>query len=77
MPLLPTIRRPAWVIAFLATYLATHPVYAAAQRAAYDLPVLWGKSWLIGYSLLFLCILLGMLAILIPSMRTMLRKKDS
>ena len=40
------------------------------------MPVLWGKSWLIGYALLFLGILLGMLAVLIPSMRKVLRKKD-
>jgi hypothetical protein len=41
------------------------------------LPILWAKSWLIGYALLFLGILLGMLAVLIPSMRKVLRKKDT
>ena len=38
--------------------------------------MLWGKSWLIGYALLFLGILLGLLAVLIPSMRKVLRKKE-
>jgi hypothetical protein len=78
MPLLPTIRRGTLVIAFIASLLMTHAAHAAAHGAALNLPVLWGKdSWLIGYALLFLGILLGMLAVLIPSLRKPLRKKDS
>jgi hypothetical protein len=40
------------------------------------LPVLFAKSWAIGYALVFLGILLGLLAVTIPSMRKALRKKD-
>ena len=40
------------------------------------LPVLFGKSWAIGYALVFLGILLGLVAVTTPSMRTSLRKKD-
>ncbi len=38
--------------------------------------VLLAKSWLAGYGLVFLCVLLGLLAVLIPSMRKTLRSKD-
>ena len=76
MPLLPTLRRGTLVIAFLTTHLVAHTAHAASLSAALQLPVLWGKSWLIGYALLFLGILLGLLAVLIPSMRKALRKKD-
>ena len=77
MPLLSSIRRNMLVIAFFATLFFTHTAHAAAQRAALHLPVLWGKSWLLGYALLFLGILLGLLAVLIPSMRKVLRKRDA
>ena len=40
------------------------------------LPVLFAKSWAIGYALVFLCILLGLLAVTIPGMRKALRKRD-
>lgn len=73
---LSAIRRNILLIVFLAVLLIAHTAQAASERVALDLPVLWGKSWLIGYALLFLCILLGMLAVLIPSMRKVLRKKD-
>jgi hypothetical protein len=77
MPLLLTIRRSTLVIAFITSLLMTHTAHAAAHGATLNLPVLWGKdSWLIGYALLFLAILLGMLALLIPSLRKPLRKKD-
>ena len=72
-----TIRRNILVTTFLAALFFTHAAHAAAQRAALHLPVLWGKSWLIGYALLFVGILLGLLAVLIPSMRKVLRKKDA
>jgi len=42
-----------------------------------DAPLLIAKSWLIGQSIVGLCILLGMLAVLIPSMRKVVRKKTS
>jgi hypothetical protein len=77
MPLFPTIRRCTLVIAFIASHLVTLTAHAASENVGARLPVLWGKSWLIGYALLFLGILLGMLAVLIPSMRKALRKKDN
>ncbi len=40
------------------------------------LPPLLAKSWALGYSLVFLGILLGMLAVLIPSFRKSVRKRD-
>jgi hypothetical protein len=77
MSQLSSLRRHVLVIVFFAALLLTHTACAASERAVLDLPVLWGeKSWMIGYALLFLGILLGMLALLIPSMRKVLRKKD-
>ncbi len=76
MSQLPSIRRPLLVVALLAMVLWTPTVQAAPGCVAAAWTPLWAKSWLIGYSLLFLAILLGMLAILIPSMRKVLRKKD-
>ena len=51
---------------------------ARASEVPYEpaLPVLLGKSWALGYTLVFLGILLGLLAVLIPSMRKPLRKRD-
>jgi len=73
----PALRRHLLVIVLSALLLAAHTAPAAAAApAALALPVLCGKSWMIGYALLFLGILLGMLALLIPSMRKVLRKKD-
>ena len=74
----PALRRHLLVIVLSALLLAAHtaPAAAAAPPAALTLPVLCGKSWMIGYALLFLGTLLGMLALLIPSMRKVLRKKD-
>ena len=40
------------------------------------MPVLLAKSSAMGYSLVFLGILLGMLAVLIPSLRKAVRKKE-
>lgn len=51
------------------------PAAASARGMIGTVPVLLAKSWFIGYALVFLAILLGMLAILIPSMRKKLRKK--
>jgi hypothetical protein len=39
-------------------------------------PPLFAKSWGIGYALVFLAVLLGLLAVLIPSMRKTLRRRD-
>jgi len=39
------------------------------------MPVLFAKSWLIGYVILALAMLLGTLAVLIPSRRKAVRKK--
>ncbi|MFW6171301.1 MAG: hypothetical protein ACODAD_12490 [Planctomycetota bacterium] len=47
----------------------------AGPVAAAAVPVLLAKSWFVGYALVFLAILLGLLAVLIPSMRKSLRKK--
>lgn len=52
-------------------------VQAAESMQVSRLPVLLGKSPAIGYALVFLCILLGLLAVTIPSMRKPLRKKDT
>lgn len=81
MSQLPSIRRHVLVIALLALLLFAQTAHAAPQRVAVALPVLWApvlwaKGSLIGYSLLFLGILLGLLAVLIPSMRKVLRKKE-
>ena len=45
--------------------------------AAATLPVLLAKSWAIGYALVFLAILLGSLAVLIPAMRKSVRKRSN
>jgi hypothetical protein len=70
--------RGASVAALLVVLLLSGPAGAAPTMlpALGLLPVLWAKSWLVGYALVFLCILLGMLAVLLPSMRKVLRKKD-
>ncbi len=41
------------------------------------LPFLLAKSWALGYTIVFLGILLGMLAVLIPSLRKVVRTKES
>jgi hypothetical protein len=40
-------------------------------------PALLAKSWALGYTIVFLGILLGMLAVLIPSLRKVVRTKES
>jgi hypothetical protein len=70
-------RRLAFLLPLLAASLSPRFAQAAWESAGWSWPVLWGKSWLIGYAVLFLGILLGMLAVLIPSMRRRLRKKDT
>lgn len=76
MSLPPTLRCCLPAVVFLCLLLVTQGVYASPS-AAVSMPILWAKSWLIGYALLFLGILLGMLAVLIPSMRKVLRKRDA
>ena len=46
------------------------------QTVGVAMPWLLAKNWAIGYALFFLAILLGLLALLIPSMRKAIRKKD-
>jgi hypothetical protein len=55
----------------------TAPAYAHAGPVADQLmlPVLFAKSWFIGYGLVFLAVLLGLLALLIPSRRKTLRRR--
>lgn len=48
----------------------------AGPLGAGVIPVLLAKSWFLGYALVFLAILLGLLAVLIPSMRKSLRRRD-
>ncbi len=78
MPRLSSGLRGTAMAALLVVRLLSSPACAAPRTPAVLglVPVLWAKSWLIGYALVFLCILLGMLAVLIPSLRTTLRKKD-
>ncbi|MCU0961902.1 MAG: hypothetical protein MUF48_17540 [Pirellulaceae bacterium] len=78
MPRFSHVPRSASVVALLVVLLLSGPACAAptAVPSLGLLPVLWAKSWMIGYALLFLCILLGMLATLLPSMRKVLRKRD-
>mgnify|MGYP001811629058 CR=1 FL=1 len=45
--------------------------------AVVSLPILLAKGWALGYATLFLSILLGMLAVLIPSWRKIVRTKES
>ena len=49
---------------------------AAEGTTGLAMPTLLAKNWLLGYALVFLCVLLGLLAVLIPSMRKVLRRKD-
>ncbi len=60
----------------LVLWLAPSSVEAGQVGSASVFPVVLAKNWLIGYALVFLCILLGLLAVLIPSMRKALRKKE-
>jgi hypothetical protein len=68
-------RRHLPVIVILLALLLTQTTQAA-EHPVLSLPVLWAKSWMLGFAIMFLCILLGLLAVLLPSMRKVLRKKD-
>lgn len=48
-----------------------------AQNPVIGLPLLLAKSWAIGYTIVGLAILLGTLAVLISSMRKVVRKKTT
>lgn len=78
MPRLPRGLRGLPAATLRGVLLLTGPAGAAppAPPTFGLLPVLWAKSWAIGYALVFLCILLGMLAVLIPSMRKPLRRRE-
>ncbi len=56
--------------------LSASDAMAGQNLGAVMMPVLLAKSWLVGYALVFLAILLGLLAVLLPSMRKVLRKRD-
>ena len=70
------IRRSALLTATSALTLVTTAAHASQNSTHLVLPSLLAKSWLIGYALVFLAVLLGLLAVLIPSMRKSLRRKD-
>ena len=65
----------AFLTATCALLMGTPAVHASQDPPNTLLPALLAKSWLIGYALVFLAILLGLLAVLVPSMRKTLRKK--
>ena len=60
----------------LAPLLVTSTAEASQEVTTVPMPALLAKSWLIGYALVFLCILLGLLAALLSSRRKTLRKKE-
>ena len=70
------IRRSALLTATGALALVTTAAHASQTTPHLALPTLLAKSWLLGYALVFLAILLGLLAVLIPSMRKVLRRRD-
>jgi hypothetical protein len=76
MPQFSPIRRCVVVLTLFLALCCARTACAASDGGAFVWPVLYAKNWIIGYSMLFLGILLGMLAVLIPSMRKVLRKKD-
>ena len=63
----------AFVVALLSTPALAHA--GASPATLFMAPVL-AKAWFLGYALVFLAILLGFLAVTIPSMRKTLRKKE-
>ena len=64
------------VLLAAAAWFVCATAHAASDTSTPDVPMLLAKSWALGYALVGLGILLGMLAVLIPSMRKSLRKKD-
>jgi hypothetical protein len=76
MQLFRMIRRAATPAVAGALLLSATSVHASETFAPAGMPVLLAKSWAIGYALVFLAILLGLLAVCIPSMRKVLRKKE-
>lgn len=76
MRFLRLIRRSVLLTATGALTLVTTAAHASPTSPPLALPSLLAKSWLTGYALVFLAILLGLLAVLIPSMRKSLRRKD-
>ena len=70
------IRRGTILAAAGALSLLTASAHASQTLAVSSMPVLLAKSWALGYALVFLAILLGLLGVLIPSMRKSLRKKE-
>ncbi len=75
-----TVARVVGIVWFTYLMLAMVPMAGAATSSSpflFASPVLLAKSWLIGYAIMGLSILLGMLAVLIPSMRKVVRKKTT
>ncbi|MBM4088578.1 MAG: hypothetical protein FJ276_04005 [Planctomycetes bacterium] len=66
----------ALVLASLWSVTASASEELSSTVGSTTLPWLFGKSWAIGYALFFLAILLGLLALLIPSMRKTIQKRD-
>lgn len=67
--------RPGAAFTAVTPLLIPTGAHAGAGSAIWCLPTLLAKAWFLGYALVFLAILLGLLAVLIPSMRKTLRKK--
>ena len=77
MRFLRLIHRSVLFTATGALSLVTTAAHASQTSTHLPFPTLLAeKSWLLGYALVFLAILLGLLAVLIPSMRKVLRRKD-
>ncbi len=63
------------VLSLITTTALAGQMPATPEWLVPGLPLLLAKSWLLGYALVFLAVLLGLLAVLIPSMRKTLRKR--
>ncbi len=76
------IRFGSWLIAVIMLLAVASPASAGAaarfgQASVVGYPLLLAKSGLLGFAIVSLPILLGTLAVLIPSMRKVVRKKTS
>ena len=76
MPIFLSTRRTITSATLFAALLVSSTAHASQAGSVSALPILLGKQWAIGYAIVFLCILLGVLAVAISSMRKALRKRD-
>ena len=76
MRFLRLIRRSLLLTASGTLSLVTTAAHASQTSTDLAMPTLLAKSWLLGYALVGLAVLLGLLAVLIPSMRKALRRRD-